>query len=158
MEYIVGEGEAQTIVTGEIGGIKWRGKIDRLHKGGAIVDLKVVASIRDRVWDDFTRTKIDFITASGYIDQGAVYQELWRQMSGEKLPFFIAAITKEEYPDKEIILTPDELLEHALDKIKEKAPYLQALKDHKYPPVACGVCNYCRSVKKLEQPIVISDL
>ncbi len=89
LRYVKGDGEAQVIVTGEIGGHPWKGKLDRLHHGLIIVDLKVIASIQDKIWSDTFRGKINFIEAYGYLVQGAVYRELWYQMSGDKLPFFI---------------------------------------------------------------------
>jgi len=158
MSYVVGEGQPQVIVTGNIGGSLWKGKIDRLHKGLAIVDLKVVASIRDRIWCDFEKQKLNFIEAYGYIDQGAVYRELYRQMSGETLPFFIAAITKEKVPDHEIIQIPDTKLNSALERITEQTQRVVNAKTGKMPLLWCGKCDYCRSVKRLTEPILISDL
>lgn len=156
MEYI--SGESQVLVTGEIGGVKWKGKIDSLHRGLAIVDLKVVASIRDKVWNPFTRQKVNFIEASGYVEQGAVYRELYYQMTGEKLPFFIAAVSKEEYPDKEIINVPDTTMDMALKAIEQKVKYLKPIWERKFAPVPCGVCNYCKSVKVLNNTISMIDL
>ena len=159
MDYIKGEGESQVIVTGEIGGCHWKGKIDRLHRGKAIVDLKVVASIRDLIWIDYEKRKLNFIDAYGYINQGAVYQELYYQMSGERLPFYIAAITKEKVPDKEIFHINDEILQEALKDIKINLPSVFKIKSKELPPVECGVCDYCKSVKKLEKTILfVSDI
>lgn len=158
MKYLVGDGLAQVIVTGEIGGAKWKGKLDRLHVGVAIVDGKVVASIRDKIWDDFQRVKINFVEAYGYIRQGAVYQELWYQMSGERLPFFIAAISKETVPDKEIIYIHDSILKYALEEIAESVENVMMVKEGKLPPFACGECDYCKSIKMLESPIYFNDL
>jgi len=160
MKYLVGEGQAQVIVTGVIGGMPWKGKIDRLHPGIAIVDGKVVASIRDKIWVDELHGKTNFIEAYGYVDQGAVYQELYRQITGEKLPFFIAALSKEKVPDKEIIEIPDSSLNNALSKIIEtiEVRSLKLIKEGKLPPVACGCCDYCRSIKMLENTISLYDL
>lgn len=158
MKYVRGSGRSQVIVTGEIGGNPWKGKIDRLHEGLAIVDLKVIASIRDKVWIAYSREWMNFVEAYGYLNQAAIYQELWKQQSGEKLPFFIAAITKEKVPDKEVIHIPDEMLDIALDEIKRNAQYVADLKSGKYPPVHCGKCDYCRSVHKLENTISLLDL
>ena len=158
MTYIKGDGEQQVIVTGEIGGVQWKGKLDTLYRGSAIIDGKVIASIREKVWNNTEKRYMNFIDAYGYIDQGAVYRELWRQTTGEKLPFFIAAITKEEYPDKEIIEIPEGELDRALEAIIIKTPYVQSIKERKFPAVHCGVCNYCRSIKKLESTISYLDL
>lgn len=157
-KFVKGEGESQMIVNGEIGDIKWKGKLDRIHKNKAIVDLKVVASIRDKIWSESQKQKINFIDAYGYVDQAAVYRELYFQMTGEKLPFFIAALTKEDPSDKEIIHIPDEFMDNALLLIQEKVIYVSKIKSGELPPVKCGVCDYCRSVKKLENTISLLDL
>ena len=158
ISYVRGNGQSQVIVTGEIGGVQWKGKIDRLHKGIIIVDLKVIASIREKIWCDFEHAKLNFIDAYGYIRQGAVYRELYYQMTGEKLPFYIAAITKEKVPDKEVILIPDGYMDMALEEIKLNIPYVMKIKNGELPAVGCGQCDYCRSIKKLESAIMYEDL
>lgn len=158
MDYVKGDGEAQVIVTGNIGGSQWKGRIDRIHRQLAIVDLKVVASIHDKIWDNFEGIKKNFVEAYGYIRQGAVYQELWYQMSGEKLPFFIAAISKEKYPDKEIIQIHDLAMEYALKEIIENVPHMMRIKQGQFPPLRCEECDYCRATKKLTNTITIYDL
>lgn len=158
LNVIKGDGEQQVILKGEIGGMKWKGKIDNLKKGKAITDLKVVASIQDKIWSDYRKERITFIEAYGYIRQGAVYRELHRQMTGEKLPFFIAAITKNPYPDKEVIYIPDNYLDIELMKIEEKMNHLQNIKSGKFPPLHCGKCDYCRANKKLTDTINFIDL
>jgi len=158
MQYLVGEGRAQIILTGEIEGYPWKGKLDRLHEHVAIVDGKVVASIRDKIWDDFSRTKINFIDAYGYVEQGAVYQELYRQNSGETLPFYIAALSKEKVPDKEVIFIPDSTLRLKLDEIKGNMERILDAKLKRYPAEHCRSCDYCRSIKMLDHTIFHSDL
>lgn len=158
MRYLVGDGQAQVIVTGEIDGVKWKGKLDRLHKGIAIVDGKVIASIREKIWCPDLSSKINFIDAYGYLFQAAVYQELWYQMSGEKLPFFIAALTKEKVTDKEIIQIPQTQMDMALNEIRLNQKHIVALKNADYPPKRCGKCDYCKSTKMLESVLSYYDL
>jgi hypothetical protein len=158
ISYVRGEGQSQVIITGEIGGTAWKGKIDRLHTGIIIVDLKVIASIREKIWCDFEHAKLNFIDAYGYIRQAAVYRELYYQVSGEKLPFYIAAITKEKVADKEVILIPDGAMDMALEEIKLQTQYVVKVKNGELPAVSCGRCDYCRSVKKLEGAIMYEDL
>jgi len=157
MRYMVGEGQSQVILTGEIDGVKWKGKIDRLHKGICIVDGKVIASINDKIWVESVG-KVNFISAYGYIDQAAIYQELWVQISGERLPFFIAALTKEKVCDKAIIQIPQTEMDMALDLIKMSQKHIIDLKNAEYPPVRCEKCDYCKSTKKLSNTISYYDL
>lgn len=73
-------------MTGELFGAKWKIKMDSYIPGVAIVDLKVMASITDLKWVKDIGY-LDFVRYWGYDIQGAVYQEIVRQNTGEKLPF-----------------------------------------------------------------------
>jgi hypothetical protein len=66
-------GMTQTIMTGEIAGVKFKIKPDVLHPNG-IVDLKVMRDFAP-VWVD-GQGKLPFIEAWGYDIQGAIYQEI----------------------------------------------------------------------------------
>lgn len=151
-------GKTQVIVTGTIGGANWKGKIDSLLIDKAIVDLKVISNIRDLVWNNYEKTKETFIEASGYIDQGAIYRELYFQMTGNKLPFFIAALTKEKFPDKEIIRIPDHLMDEAIKRIEDKMKILIPIKNETLPPTRCERCDYCKSNRQIQNYIWLYDL
>jgi len=149
-------GRKQVIMTAEMFGAKFKIKIDALHDNKAIVDLKIIKSIRERVWDG--NSKVNFIQAYGYIDQGAIYQRVVKLNTGKDLPFFIAALSKEPVTDKEIIQVPDIEMELALSQIRLNVDHIMRLKNHDEPPVRCGVCDYCKSTKKLTEPISFYDL
>lgn len=148
-------GNKQVIMTAELFGINWKVKIDVLHEK-AIVDLKVVKSIREKSWVD--GAKLNFIQTFGYIDQGAIYQEVVYKNTGVRLPFFIAALSKEEYTDKEIIHIPDVELEMALSQIRLNIDHVMSLKNHDRPPTRCEKCDYCRTTKKLNNTISFYDI
>lgn len=140
-------GEKQVIVTGEIGGVMWKGKIDSLHDS-CIVDLKVMANIYEPIWVDNVGRLI-YIDAYSYDDQAAVYQELIRQKTGKRLPFFHAAVTKEKYPDLEVIHIPDDIIDMAMQRILSRIDKVNFVKSGQVKPVRCGSCDYCKSTKKL---------
>lgn len=74
------QGDKEVIVTGEIGGCPWKGKIDCLNlKQGYFVDLKTTADIYKAYWNPETREKEPFVYAYNYPLQMAVYQELIKQ-------------------------------------------------------------------------------
>lgn len=155
MKYM--SGEKQVIVTGEIFGVKWKGKIDSLIKDVLICDLKVMKAIREALWvKDLGR--VSFVEYWGYSVQGAVYQELARQTFGKKLPFFIAALSKEKYPDLEIIGFDQQNLDDAMSTIVPNINRIIDLKSGKVPVDFCGECDYCRSVKVLSRPVHFSEL
>ena len=99
-------GEKQVIMTGELFGTKWKIKMDSYIPGIAIVDLKVMASITKLEWVRDIGY-LDFVRYWGYDIQGAIYQEIVRQNTGKKLPFYIAGATKESEPDIRIIHITD---------------------------------------------------
>lgn len=150
-------GEQQVILQGEINGVPFKGKIDSLLKS-AIVDLKVVASIRDLIWSDKLKTKITFIEAYGYVEQLAIYRELYRQMTSNTLHCFIAAVSKETVSDKEFIKIPDEMMDDALTEVGINILHFDKVKKGEIEPTSCGVCDYCKSKKKIKGYINLENL
>lgn len=150
-------GEKQVIMTGEIGGAKWKIKIDSYLPGQCIVDLKVMQSIRKTF---YTRDigHMDFTQYWGYDLQGAVYQEIVRQNTGKLLPFYIAAASKEKEPDIEILYIDEAHLHEKLVEAESNASKILALKHGDYEPIRCEVCDYCKHTKVLTHPIHYSEL
>lgn len=136
-------GEKQTIMTGEIGGAKWKIKMDSYLPGNRIVDLKVVKDLTEH---HYVRDLgyIDFIDYWGYDTQGAVYQEIVRQNTGEKLPFFIAGVSKEKYPAMQVIGISQAKLDEALTRVKVMMPRILDVKSGRVPPDRCERCDCCR--------------
>ncbi len=155
MKYM--DGETQTIFTGEIGGAKWKCKIDVLHRKYCSVDLKVVKSLTEsfRVKD---YGYVNFIEFWGIDHQGAIYQEIARQNIGKKLPFFIAGASKEDAIDIEIIGIDDQTLRNALIEVESNVQRILDVKAGKIEPIKCGKCAYCREVKVLSKVIHYSEL
>lgn len=150
MKYL--NGEKQVIMIGEIAGVPWKIKIDAYHPGKLIVDQKVMKDMED-VWIDGEngrRERVDFVSAYGYDLQGASYQEIVRQNTGQKLPFVLAITTKEDYPDKLLLKIDQEYLDECLEEIKAKAPRYWDIINGKETPVGCGHCPACRSIKKIK--------
>lgn len=162
-------GAKQTIKTGEIAGVPFKIKIDSYLNGeqckaivekfpetadvfgfcdGAIVDLKCMRDMA-AVWSEEEHSKVSFIEAWGYDLQGAIYQAV----EGHMLPFILAVGTKESATDLQAIYINDNDLTAKLAEVEELAPRYQAIKEGKIEPVGCGVCDYCKSKKKLTKII-----
>ena len=150
-------GEKQVIMTGEIFGIPWKIKIDSYIPDKVIVDLKIIESIRKQKWVRDVGY-MDFIRYWGYDIQGAVYQEIVRQNTGKKLPFYIAAATKETVTDIEVIHVSDKYLDEALATVGYGIERVKRVKSGEEEPARCGVCGYCLETKKLSGPIGIADI
>ena len=157
-------GETQRIVTGEISGVPFRGKLDSLLSSdqcevivqdypemadtllmapGAIVDLKVMRDL-SAVWKPGAG-RVSFITGWRYDTQLAVYQEL----VGKKLPCYIVAVTKEKQPDKELIYLPQYILDSALDAVRDLIPQFARMKSGEIEAPRCGSCAWCRQTKRI---------
>lgn len=145
-------GQKQVIRTGEICGVPFKIKMDSYHPGQMIVDLKVMRDF-EPVWVS-GQGKLNFIEAWGYDLQGAAYQAI----EGDKLPFVIAATTKEPEPDIGVWQIDQARLDVALDEIKANIQRYAMLKFGIGEPERCEKCDYCKSTKKLEEIGRIEDL
>ena len=128
-------GEKQRIMTFELFGLPWKMKMDSYLPGICITDLKVVANFRS-------------LPAWRYDLQGAVYQAGVLAVTGEQLPFYLAAATKERVVDLDIFQIPQLTLDRALDEIAAMLPHFVNVKNGLEPAKFCGRCDYCKSMKK----------
>lgn len=146
-------GENEMIMHGELFGVPWRIRLDKyVPDGRMIIDYKTVANIGELKWSDELHEKVTFIDAYGYMMRAAVYSEIEKQNAqSDKDPnFIIIAISKQDYPDKEVLmLNHRQRYDYELGKIKERLPMIQAIKEGRVKPKRCGYCDYCRATKKL---------
>lgn len=150
MFYKYVNGEHQKIMTGEISGVPVKIKIDSYFKDKAIIDLKAIKDM-SLIYSNETHQKENFINYYDYILQAALYQEIVRQNTGKKLPFIIAACTKQEISERALLSIMQDELNNKLEFIKNYLPHIQELKEGKVEPVSCGHCEYCLSKKKTEK-------
>lgn len=155
MKYM--SGQKQVIMTGELFGTKWKIKIDSYIPKTAIVDLKVMSSITELKWVK-DLGYLDFVRYWGYDIQGAIYQEIVRQNTGKKLPFYIAGATKEKEPDIRIIHVTDNYLQEALSMVEANMPRILRVKSGEADADRCELCDCCRHNRVLTRPISIMDL
>ncbi len=150
-------GEKQKIMTSKLFGTEWKIKMDSYLPETAIVDLKIMSSITDLKWVR-DLGYLDFVRYWGYDIQGAVYQEIVRLNTGKKLPFFIAAATKEKEPDIRVIKIEQHYLDEALSFVEMNMPRILDVKYGKVEPEKCEICDCCRYNRVLKGYISISDL
>lgn len=146
-------GENEAIMVGEIAGVPWRIRLDKyVATGRMIIDYKTCANISELKWSEALREKVTFIDAYGYMMRAAVYSEIEKQnaQSAEDAHFIIIAISKQDYPDKEVLrLNHRSRYDYELEQIKKRLPYIQNIKEGLWKPKRCGSCDYCRATKKL---------
>lgn len=156
-------GEKEVIVTGKIGGYPWKGKIDSLRKvQGFFCDLKTTRDIHQKIWNEDTRQKENFIKAYGYYYQMAVYTELIRQTFNVDCQPFIFAVSKQTPPDKVAIqFNSDkarELMDEAMQNIIEKQPHIWNVIKSQEKPERCEQCEYCRATKHLMKLVQADEI
>ena len=150
-------GEKQKILTGEIFGVQWKGKLDSYIHGKCIVDLKTTRSISENIWAS-NHGWITFIEHFGYDIQAAVYQKLVEINTGKRLPFLIAAVSKETFPDIEVIGFDQNHLDMKLQGVFLGMSRINEIKSGKTVPTRCGECDYCHATKILRGPVHFMDL
>lgn len=141
-------GEKQVIMTGEIEGVPVKIKIDS-YLPDKIVDLKIMKDFAPIYKEG--QGKLAWFEAWGYDLQGAVYQEIVYQNTGKRLPFFLAAATKEKEPDIDIIEISQDALDFELNRFKEKITYYDAVKKGFIEPHRCEKCDACKFTKVLTE-------
>ena len=72
--------------------------------------------------------------------------------TGKKLPFYIAAVTKEKIPDVKVIQIPQHVLDAALGMVEAKIERFDFIKNCDVEPIRCEKCDYCRTTKQLSEP------
>ena len=149
LEYL--EGNKQVIMTGHFFDVDWKVKMD-VYNGNRIVDFKTVRDFNPIYKEGFG--KMSFIEAWGYDIQGAVYQKVVEQATGERLPFYIVAVTKEKVPDVDVIQIPQHILDTALKIVEAKIDRFDLVKTGEIPPERCGRCEWCKQTKILTVPSV----
>lgn len=130
-------GEKQRIMTFELFGYLWKMKMDSYLPGICITDLKVVQKFRTLpLWR--------------YDLQGAIYQKGVQLVTGELLPFYLAVATKEKVVDLDIFQITQPVLDVALLEIRQNIDRFAQVKTGEKPPLYCGKCDYCKSIKQAE--------
>lgn len=112
------------------------------------MDLKTCQSI-NKVFFHHDIGYMNFLAEWGYYIQGAVYQKVVEINTGKKLPFFIAAVSKEKVPDIQVIAVEQNLLDEALAEVEHNVPMILALKNKAADPTRCECCDYCKQTRVL---------
>lgn len=147
MHYL--SGEHQVIMTGEIAGVPVKGKFDSYKPGKFLVDLKYLKSLRS---PNLFENVLDYWK---YPMQMAVYQELVYQNTGERLPCYIVAATKESPAHITVCEIDQYTLDEELEVVKANIPNFQKIKNGEIEPERCESydCDFCTVTKVLTEPI-----
>ena len=102
--------------------------------------------------------KMSFVEFYGYIEQAAIYQAVVEKNTGKKVPVLIAAASKEDVPNIEIIGFQQADLDRVQKNIFVASSRIAGLRNGTVEPDSCGVCEYCRDKKVLTGPVHYSSL
>lgn len=164
--YMADGNEYEKIVTGKIypnvqgnifsenapDGVDWIGKLDMVnHKEHIIGDIKTNARPFAN-YDGFS-----FIEKYGYDIQMAIYQELYRVMTGELYQPVIFMVGKQNYQTQAVSI-PQSLLNDKLELVKDNEErFYDLMKEALENPeqasmdaVPCETCDYCISQERKE--------
>lgn len=155
-------GQNELPMTGIVGGIPWRMKMDKYCPDTRrIIDYKTSANLHELYYNVQTKERQTFIEEYGYMMRAAVYGEIERQTRGaDGFPsFIIIGVSKQDPPDKEVILLDDPTRwAYELEIVSQKIPHIQRLKEGAENPRRCGQCEYCRATKELKRIKSYTDL
>lgn len=145
-------GKKQIVMTGEISSVPFKIKMDSYSPDIAIVDLKVMATLRKR------GNLYNFITSYGYDIQLACYQEIVKQNTGKVLPCYILAITKETPIERRVIQIPQYVLDEKLNEVRQDIVRLYKVFKGEAEPNYCGNCPQCIKNKKYKALISLDEI
>ncbi len=157
----VREGQKEVIMIGDLFGTPWKIMIDIYNPSkGVFVDLKTTREISKKYWNEELRVKQNFVEFYDYLLQMSVYAEVERLNRGsdDYLQPHIIAVSKEEIPDKAVILVGTEFIKDKLLEVETLLPRLIKVKTGQEEPTRCEHCDYCRSTKKIERILHYTEL
>ena len=79
-------------------------------------------------------------------------------MTGQLIKPLVVSVSKEDVPDKDIIEIDQDILDDGLRIFENNVERVAGIISGEIEPKKCGRCDYCRSQKKLDTIIRLSDL
>ena len=153
------QGNKEEILTGEIDGVKWMGRLDCFDPARAFfLDLKTTQDLHKKYWITDENRWGSFVEEYNYPLQMAVYQELIRQNYGTRPAPILVAVSKQDPPDKAFVAIPQDNLDDAMDQLLAAQPRVERIVAGEVKQHRCEQCDYCRSTKHLGQIISMNDL
>lgn len=146
------EGEKQKIFTAELFGVPWKIKTDVFRDGKRIVDFKTIKDFAPIYKEGFGR--LSWVEYWGYDIQGAIYQKVVEVNTGKRLPFYLAAVTKETVPDVGLFEIPQYMLDTTLKVVEAKIDRFDLVKMGEIEANRCGTCTFCKQTKVITAPSV----
>ena len=149
------EGDHQVILKAPIlGGYWFKAKLDVLGPD-RIVDLKTVRDLKSQYLPG--QGRVDFATAWDWPLQMAIYQKIYEEVEGVRLPCYLAVITKETPADIRIVQIEQERMDAEIAWLEQVMPRYEAIKNGVIDPERCEMCEWCRESRILIGPELLGD-
>ena len=149
------EGEHQVVLKAPIlGGYWFKAKLDVLGPD-KIVDLKTVRDLKSQYLPG--QGLVDFATAWDWPLQMAIYQKIYEEVEGVRLPCYLAVITKETPADIRIVQIEQERMDAEIAWLEHVMPRYEAIKNGVIDPERCETCEWCRESRILTGPELLGD-
>lgn len=132
MEMIKNAPEREYIISGNIDGVDWKGKLDAVNFDlDYFVDFKTVKTLKTShqglagaEWNDRYNGYVDFFINRGYHIQMAAYKEMLKQMTGRDFECYVIAVTKEDEPLADLFQVNENTLEFGMREILENQAHI----------------------------------
>lgn len=149
------QGEKEVAITGFLGEVEFKGKIDCLNaERGYFVDIKTTKGpIDDKIWNG--QERVYWFEAYSYILQMAAYKNMLEAKHKKPFEPIIYAVTKETPPDTRAIRIQNlDAMQNELDNLAQNIKRLDDVKKGIEKSKPCGHCEYCRA-NQLTQRVMI---
>lgn len=153
----------EQILTGTLGGIPFKCKIDSLNlSSNYFVDLKTMDTIYKEKYSteirSYTKGAVYNVLKYKYDLQMFIYQQLLYQNYGEVFTPYIIAVSKEVIPDKEIFRVDELTLDRGRQVFEDNIDYIaDVFSGVVLEPGGCGQCDFCLTYKTLDTIIDLSN-
>lgn len=142
------QGEKEVAITGFLGGVEFKGKIDCLNvERGYFVDIKTTrGAVDDMVWNG--SEKVRWFENYGYILQMSAYRTILEAIYKKPFEPILYVVTKETPSDTRAIRIQNlDAMQLELDELAQNITHLDAVKKGLEKPKPCQRCEYCRTYR-----------
>lgn len=142
--------EKESIVTGNMFGAAWKGKIDSLNvEKGYFCDIKTVDDLNKKHWSVDDHQWVSFFKARNYATQMGMYKKMLQAMYHKPFACYVFAVDKTQGNGLTAIEVPFEDMTEAVAGVEEHLPRVVQVEKHEAGPTRCEHCEYCKSTRQL---------
>lgn len=140
----------ESIVTGNLFGATWKGKIDSLNvTKGYFCDIKTVDDLNKKHWSVAEHKYVSFFKDRHYATQMGMYKIMLQIMYHKPFSCYVFAVDKTQGNGLVGIEVPFDEMQEAVLGVGTNFPHVLQVKNHEIEPQRCEHCEYCKSTHQL---------